>query len=781
LRRNLLRTPSAQKSAVFFAVAMIGVLTVVLLSWNANAIGSIELRQGQVAPYDIVAPTQISYVSDILTEQARERAANAVPNQYDSAAGTIRRQQVLLSRELTSEIAAIIVNNQLDDDAKVVSLLALVELALTPESAGQVVNLSMGEWAEVAAEVPSALDRIMREDIREEDLAGVQQRAASVISADLSEDAADVSADLVRALVRANTFFNEERTATMRDEARENVAPQTVTIARDEVILREGDVATAEDLEALTHIGALGDAWNWWNFARAAIFTILLLTVTVGALYRLRTRTWHHFRELSILVLLTMLWLAGAKFMIVPHAWLPYLFPMAAYSMLIACLVHVRVAVVLTVSLGLVVHYIGGNNPILVLYMIAGGFAGSLVLARAERISVFLWAALAVAATNVAAMAAYRLPFDMLNNQQLLQLVFVMLLNGGLSASIALLGYFALGNLFGLTTSLQLNELSRPTHPLLRQLLLKAPGTYHHTIVVSNMAERAAAAIGADALLARVGAYYHDIGKTVRPYFFTENIAEGVSPHDKLDPETSAQIIISHVTDGIDLAQKYRLPRRIQDFIREHHGRSLVQYFYVRALRENRDAGKGETVREEDFRYPGPRPQSRETGVLALADTCEAAVRAMRPATREELAKVVNRLIDERAADGELNECDLTFADVEIIREVFQQVLAGVHHPRVSYPESPAQHASTFAPATPAIAVTPQAASPANVENGESGAPARPVLTEASVGNGASLHPPAEIDGAHPHVVMANEGDKRLPAGVEEPESPEMISVDKAG
>ena len=202
------------------------------------------------------------------------------------------------------------------------------------------------------------------------------------------------------------------------------------------------------------------------------------------------------------------------------------------------------------------------------------------------------------------------------------------MLNGGLSASIALLGYFGLGNLFGLTTSLQLNELSRPTHPLLRQLLLKASGTYHHTIVVSNLAERGAAAIGADALLARVGAYYHDIGKTVRPYFFTENIGDEASPHDKLDPLTSAQIIISHVRDGLDLAQKYRLPRRLQDFIREHHGRSLVQYFYVRAQRA---AGEVRSIDTRTFAIRARAHGSKETAVLALADTCEAAVRAMKP------------------------------------------------------------------------------------------------------------------------------------------------------
>jgi hypothetical protein len=291
--------------------------------------------------------------------------------------------------------------------------------------------------------------------------------------------------------------------------------------------------------------------------------------------------------------------------------------------------------------------------------------------------------------SNLLAYVAHRstfLEFDLaLFSPQAWQVYLVMLLNGVLSASIALLGYYLFGNLFNITTSLQLTELSRPTHPLLRQLLLKAPGTYHHTIVVSNLAERAAAAIGADGFLARVGAYYHDIGKTVRPYFFTENIADGSSPHDKLDPLTSAQIIISHVSDGVDLAQKYRLPLRLQDFIREHHGKTLTQYFYTQA---QRSANQSEAVVEANFRYPGPRPRSKETAVVLLADTCEAAVRAIRPATREDLERLVRKLIDERVNEGELNECNLTFRDLQTIRDVFLQVLQGVHHPRVVYPEA---------------------------------------------------------------------------------------------
>ncbi len=457
-------------------------------------------------------------------------------------------------------------------------------------------------------------------------------------------------------------------------------------------------------------------------------------------------------REFVILVVLSAVWLLAAKFMIVPHDWLPFLFPLAALSMLIACLVDVRTAVILTMGFALTVLYLSDDNPALVVSGALGGIAGALVIGRAERLTAFLWAALAVTATNIVAVLAFRLPFDAMSSQQVLQLGFVLLLNGGLAASIALLGYFALGSLFGLTTSLQLNELSRPTHPLLRQLLLKASGTYHHTIVVSNLAERAAAAIGGDALLAHVGAYYHDIGKTVRPYFFTENIGDNTSPHDKLDPLTSAQIIISHVSDGLDLAQKYRLPRRLHDFIREHHGTSLVQYFYTRALEAAPD---GVEVDEADFRYPGPKPRSRETAVLALADTCEAAVRAMRPASREDLAMLVNRLIDERVAEGELSESNLTFKDLEIIRGVFVQVLLGVHHPRISYPD-PVRRGES-APAVGSSA-TPQALSAAP-------APQLPLTPDEML---SVVEEPVRNGHAY--------------AGVEEvPESEAMISVDKAG
>ena len=219
----------------------------------------------------------------------------------------------------------------------------------------------------------------------------------------------------------------------------------------------------------------------------------------------------------------------------------------------------------------------------------------------------------------------------------------------------------------------------------------------------------------------------------MRPYFFTENIADNSSPHERLDPVTSAQIIISHVTDGVDLAQKYRLPPRIQDFIREHHGRSITPYFYTLAQRQ---AEEGTVVDPQNFRYPGPDPRTKETAILLLADTCEAAVRSMRPGTREELEKLVNKLIDNRVAEGVLNQCELTFKDLQTIREVFIQVLQGVHHPRITYPEParPATEAATKpATATPVEPKPPPKATNGHVQQ-EQGAGAHQAVLRERVG-----------------------------------------------
>jgi putative nucleotidyltransferase with HDIG domain len=284
----------------------------------------------------------------------------------------------------------------------------------------------------------------------------------------------------------------------------------------------------------------------------------------------------------------------------------------------------------------------------------------------------------------------------------LLQLIAAGVTNGAFSVSLTLIGFFLVGNLLGITTALQLLELARPTQPLLRQLLLRAPGTYHHSLMVSNLAEQAAERIGANALLTRVGAYYHDVGKIVRPYFFVENQMDGINVQDRLDPRTSAQIIISHVEDGLNLAKKYHVPREVRAFIPEHQGTGFIKYFYHQALEQAADPDQ---VDEADFRYPGPKPQSKETAIVMLADSCEAAVRAAHPNSAEEIDKITRRIITDKLTSGDLDESDLTTRDLDQIRGAFVEILQGVFHPRIKYPEEVQEK---LAGATPAALPSPQ-------------------------------------------------------------------------
>jgi hypothetical protein len=328
--------------------------------------------------------------------------------------------------------------------------------------------------------------------------------------------------------------------------------------------------------------------------------------------------------------------------------------------------------------------YLSNGSVELVVYLMLGGLVGTLVLRKGERTSAFITAGAVVSGISLALLLAFNLPLGGLDLTGSIQLATAGLANGAIAASITLIGFYLLGAIFDIATPLRLMELARPNHPLLRDLVTKAPGTYHHSLLVSNMAEQAAEAIGADAFLTRVGAYYHDVGKINRPYFFVENRMQGIDPHAQLDPWSSAKIIINHVKDGEEMARRHKLPHRVRDFIVEHQGTGIVRVFYHQA----QQAAAPNPVDEKDFRYPGPKPQSRETALVMLADSCESAVRAMRPDTKEEIDELVRKIINQKLIEGELSQSPLTLMDLETTRRIFVQSLQGAHHPRIIYPEA---------------------------------------------------------------------------------------------
>lgn len=665
--------------ALLMGVVLVAALTAILVFPFLP--GPVRLREGEASPQDILAPRKIVYESQILTEQERAKAEAAVADVYNPPDPHVAREQVRRASQVLDYMDALRHDPYASAEEKAALIAAIPDLDLSPEIISNILRLDDPAWEAVSDETLYVLNQAMREEIRENQVAAAKRRLPSLIDPTLPEDQAGIVAQLAQSFIKPNSFYDAQQTEANRAAARRAVAPVRRTIERGQAIVREGDIVTALDLEALEALGMLQPEFDRRELVGAGLLMIAVVLSLGLYLLRFQPGFWLNQRHLLLFGLTLLLFAALAKLMVPGHVLMPYLFPTAAASMLLTVLLGPHFAVTATVLLGLLVGFLAGGSLGLTVYALAGGAIAALSLWRVERLNAFIWTGAYVALTNLIVILAFVLRGQNYDTLGLLQMTAVGVANGGLATSLAVASFFLLGNLFGITTSVQLMELARPTHPLLHELQMKAPGTYHHSILISNMAEQAAQAIGADALLARVGAYYHDIGKILRPYFFTENQMDGVNVHERLDPKTSAQIIISHVADGLELAKKYRLPRRIRDFIPQHHGTRLASFFCQQAHERS-----GE-VDEADFRYPGPKPQTREAAIMMLADGVEAAARADRPGSPEEIDQLVRKIIQNRIAEGQLDECDLTLRDLDRIRAAFVSVLQGIYHPRIRYPE----------------------------------------------------------------------------------------------
>ncbi len=684
--------------ASFCVFVALAIMTALLMDWPISS--NVQVKEGIISLVNVPAPRPMTFLSEVLTEQARNRAADSITPIYDPPQTRVARQQAARAEEILTFIEVVRNDPNATDEQKVEWLARIADVPLSSEVAGQALLLDEESWQAVKAEIVRVLDRAMQQEIRENTLAAAKRAVPGLISFRLDDGEANVVMALVQSLLQPNAFLNSERTEEAKAEAGSKVAPVERSIAQSEIILRSGDRVDALDIEALDALGLLQTERTWQDFASAFLMAVLLTGVLVAFVLQRQRHFWSNNLQAFLLGSIFIVFVFLARTMATDQPWLPYLFPLAAMTMLLGALIDLPIAIVATLLIGILVGVFTNGKIEIMTYTMLGALAGGLALGQAERLNSFVRAGIWVIIINLIVVAAFRIP--MLTAQissNLLAISAAALVNGIFASSFTLVVFYLLGQIFGLTTNLQLLELSRPTHPLLRQLLLKSPGTYHHSLIVSNMAEEAASAIGANVLLARVGAYYHDIGKTVRPYFFIENNTDGVNPHDRLDPYTSARIIISHVPDGVELAHKFRLPNTIVDFIREHHGTTRVEYFYYQACQEH---DSPDAVDESEFCYDGPRPRSRETAILMLADGCEATIRAMNPGSRTEMLELIRSVINRRLMSGQLDDSQLTLRDLSMITEAFARVLQGIHHPRVKYP-------SDSDKATPATAGAPVA------------------------------------------------------------------------
>ena len=510
-------------------------------------------------------------------------------------------------------------------------------------------------------------------------------------------DTARISALLARILL-PNLFFSKESTEARSKISMETVRPVLFKVQKGEMIVRIGERISAEQAQKLRAIFQ-NQKSDSRMFMALGIFALILVLFYFP--YRFACKNIRKFNPsnkdvLIISLLITGSFLVFKTALLISHNIGPvfpnvdvnnyfYLFPFAAGAMIVRVFINSEVALVYCSALAPLLGIMFNNSMFVVIYALLGSIIGAHGMRQCSDRGTIYTAGLKISVVNLALALSFQTFSNTLFTMQTVYVAFFALVGGILSAGFASGFIPVIETLFNYTTDIKMLELANLNSPLLRDLMIKAPGTYHHSVVVGNLVEAAAESINANPLLARVAAYYHDIGKVSKPLYFIENQGSEENRHDKLSPNMSALVLISHIKGGTELAREKHLGQAIIDIIRQHHGTSLIRFFYERAKQQAE--ANGQTVEEKDFRYPGPKPQTREAGIVMLADCVEAASRTLVNPTPDIIQGMVQNIINHIFTDGQLDECELTLKNLHEIAKSFNRILNGIFHHRVDYPE----------------------------------------------------------------------------------------------
>lgn len=697
VQRALRVTGFGRRDAVRFAVSLTALVIILTAILGADILPTrVGVSVGDIASGDVRAPRALDFVSTIQTDQAKAAARAAVVPQYDYSTPKGAAVATAQARALTERVASVdaaFAGNLKTDARKAVLDSAIPDLAKNDRTTLE--SLTGERWKAVRDEAARVLDQVERAELRDSQVTEIRAGLADRVAGDLTDDERSLAVALISPLVVPNSSFSQALTDQEREKAAEGVAPVHEQIAQGEVLVHAGDKITDLTFEKIQAFGLDQPTPDVARLGGWFVLADLLVGLTLGWVWRFRPKLWHRNNVLLLLGFL----IAFGAFLLKLTAGRPglsFVVPAAAVPIIVAILLDGGVALVVAAVLAL----LGGaanNSMEIASYVLLGGLAGTLAVRRGDRLHNFVEAGIAVAIVNALVVTTFSLLGER-DLQGVLELWAASAASAGGSAVAAVGSFAVLGNLFGITTPFQLLELANPSQSLLRRLLLETPGTYHHSLMVGNLAERAAESIGADPLLARVAAYYHDVGKLSNPLAFIENQAGGDNVHDELTPEQSAELLKSHVTAGIDIAYAEHLPKSLIAFIPQHHGTALISYFYAKAREEaaapfgGLETAEGRqaaaAVDQRKFRHIGPKPQTREAAIIMLADGVEASVRSLESRDEAAIRAMVARIIDERLGDGQFDECDLTLRDLEHIREAFIVQLLGMYHQRIAYPQN---------------------------------------------------------------------------------------------
>lgn len=675
------RSPVSLKGLPGFLTGVILlVLFLNILTFLNLLIPQAELEAGMVSVKSIKSPKTIYYKSKIKTKEAQDKTQEKVEKIY-KLDPSISIQQRSKAEEAFKKIDEIKAGNSADKEGQIASVLSL---NISQNVSSYIIETDQANWEKIKLEI----SRIVSDIQNKEKIKNDEKIQNEIIESRISEEFKDKDQatikELALVLLIPNYIFSKEETDKKIEQARTDIEPVSLLIAKDEVIVNSGKVIDDLDLEKLEAVGLKKqEIFNPKTIGMVLFSLILAFLSFIYFRYFFKSPKAEKISKLKaylIFIIFFLLTVLVFQLLTPLKPIMAYLIPISAPIMLIAILVSYESAVFSSIIFSSFFGVLTGSLELSMIYLFTS-LIGIYSLRSIKRLEDIFRVGLYLAFFNFFTALTFHFTagsFSLKTISVLLGAASVY----GLGSVVLIIGTLLFwGHIFKITTLLELLELENPSQPLLKELSLKAPGTYHHSTLVSNLSEKAADDIGADALLLRVGAFYHDIGKTINPQYFIEN-QKRYNIHDKLkNPEQSAQIIKSHVKDGLDLAKKEKLPREIMHFIESHHGTSQILYFLAKAKQEN------SKIDLSQFVYEGPLPKTKEAAILMMADSVEATVRAEKNPSFKKIGEIVSYIVDSKLESGQFKEADISLKDIELLKKSFSETLATMYHKRVEYPD----------------------------------------------------------------------------------------------
>jgi cyclic-di-AMP phosphodiesterase PgpH len=688
---------------------LLGIIVFGVLYGNVKP-KTLDINLYEDAPTTIRAPKK--FVDEEATAKKKEEAKAEVANVYTPKEGAIDNSNSLLHSLMESVNEVKNESKQQpgeEEDLKPPSIpdsneqLKLLKAKLPKDKNNNVTNslsddvlktlleANEDDLSRVETIVSTQLKIIMENGVKEEDIneakLNLEQR---ITNYSFKGDLSTAAVKLGKVALEPTLFYDAEKTDELKKLAEANV--EKVEIIEGGVIVEDGELITPKKYSILKSLGMVENTFSFRPYVGLGLFVLVVISSLYYFFYSLEVT---EERKQNYLILTSIVFVISLLIMKIVGLIeqleindIAFIFPAAFTGMILRILLNERIAMmmvfILSACSSIIFHqrFSGSIDIEIAIYTLFSGVSGILFLVSRNQRSNILRAGIYVALVNILILGFLILlsGTSYSNSEYVYYIVFALV--SGISSSILTIGFlpfFEAG--FGILSSMRLVELSSPTQPLLKKLLTDAPGTYHHSVMVANLAEAACESIGANGLLARVGCYYHDVGKSRRPHFFIENQLNMGNPHDRVSPETSRDVIISHASDGAEMLRKHKLPKEIVDIAEQHHGTTLLKFFYYKAKEQGKD------VKEEEYRYPGPKPQTREAAVISIADSVEAAVRSKKSPTQTEIKQLVHSIVQDRLQDGQFNECEISLKQLETVKRSLCETLNGIFHPRIEYPE----------------------------------------------------------------------------------------------